>query len=214
MLGLTIGEKHTYNDFRLKMLSSFVVSPPEPVVNKIQIPGMDGMLDISESLSNEVVYSNRTLSVKFLLEEQDEESQQRRMNEIYNYLHGRIHNICPDMDKDYEYNGRVTVSFTPIGCFYEVTILADVFPYKMKRGSTVVAQQVIEQATIICYNERKSVVPIIDVDADFRVKYGDLSVSLSAGKNLVPDIKFYQGFNKVVCYGTGNITFTYREGSL
>ena len=51
------------------------------VVNKIQIPGMDGMLDISESLSNEVVYSNRTLSVKFLLEEQDEESQQRRMNE-------------------------------------------------------------------------------------------------------------------------------------
>lgn len=49
MLGLTIGEKHTYNDFRLKMLSSFVVSPPEPVVNKIQIPGMDGMLDISEN---------------------------------------------------------------------------------------------------------------------------------------------------------------------
>lgn len=213
MLGLTIGEIHTYHDFDLRMLT-FKVSPPEPVTNKVDIPGMNGNLDLSEVLTGEIVYKNRILTAEFIMEEQDEAEQQRRMNSINNSLHGIVHAIVPDMDSVYEYKGRVTVSFAPMGCYQLVTVTADVYPYKMKRINTVVTQEVSEECVITCYNERKSVVPTIISDADFTLKFGYVSVYISAGENIVPDIKFDKGENIVTCIGTGNITFTYQEGSL
>lgn len=213
MLGLTIGEKHTAYDFDLKLLT-FTVSSPEPVINKVEIPGMNGDLDLSESLTGEVIYKNRTLTAEFLMEEQDEAQLQNRMDNIRNYLHGITHTICPDMDSIYEYRGRVTVTFTPMGCYQTVTITADVAPYKMKRTNTIVTHAVSEESVVSCYNERKSVVPTITTDADFILKFNDISVAVSAGETIVPDIKFVQGENIVTCIGTGNITFTYQEGSL
>lgn len=213
MLGLTIGEKHTYYDFDLRLLT-FKVSLPEPVTNKVEIPGMNGDLDLSEALTGEIVYKNRTLTAEFIMEEQDEAELQRRMNSINNLLHGITHAIIPDMDSVYEYKGRVIVSFAPMGCYQLVTVTADVFPYKMKRIKTVVSQDVSEECDIICYNARKSVIPTITTDADFTLKFGNISRSISAGENIVPDIKFVQGENMITCIGTGNITFTYQEGSL
>ena len=213
MLGLTIGEKHTAYDFGLRLLT-FNVSSPDPVVNEIEIPGMDGNLDLSKTLTGEVVYKNRTLTAEFLMEEQDETQLQHRVDNIRNYLHGITHTICPDMDSIYEYRGRVTVTLAPIGVYQAVTVTANVAPYKMKRINTVVEQIVKGESAIICYNERKSVVPTITTDADFTLKFNDISVSIAAGENIVPDIKFLQGENIVTCIGTGNITFTYQEGSL
>ena len=213
MLGLTIGEKHTAHDFGLRLLT-FNVSSPDPVVNEIEIPGMDGNLDLSKTLTGEVVYKNRTLTAEFLMEEQDETRLQHRVDNIRNYLHGITHTICPDMDSIYEYRGRVTVTFAPMGVYQAVTVTANVAPYKIKRINTVVAQTVKGESAIICYNERMSVVPTITTDADFTLQFGDISRSIEAGENIVPDIKFVQGENIVTCIGTGNITFTYQEGSL
>lgn len=213
MLGLTIGEKHTAYDFGLRMLT-FNISSPDPVVNEIEIPGMDGNLDLSETLTGEVVYKKRTLTAEFLMEEQDETQLQNRMDNIRNYLHGITHTICPDMDSIYEYRGRVTVTFTPMGVYQSVTITANVSPYKMKRMETVVSQAITDEGVVSCYNERKSVVPTITTDAEFILKFNDISKAVPAGETLVPDIKFVQGENIVTCIGTGNITFTYREGSL
>ena len=213
MLGLTIGEMHTYDDFGLKLIR-FTVSLPEPMVNEVEIPGMNGNLDLSESLTGEVIYKNRVLTAEFTMEEQDEALLQIRMNSINNYLHGIVHIICPDMDSAYEYKGRNKVVFTPMGCYQLVTITANVHPYKMKRINTVVSQSIAGEEAVVCCNERKSVVPTITTNADFTLKFNDISVSIAAGETIVPDIKFVQGENIITCTGTGNITFTYREGSL
>ena len=213
MLGLTIGGKHTAYDFGLKLLT-FQVSSPEPVTNEVEIPGMNGMLDLSETLSGEIIYRNRTITAEFLMEEQDETQLQNRLNDIRNYIHGIMHDICPDMDGVYMYTGRTKVDFTVMGVYQLVTLTADVLPYKMKRADTVVSQTIEEEGAVICYNERKSVVPTITTDADFVLQFGDISVGVSAGETIVPDIKFVQGENIITCTGTGTISFTYREGSL
>lgn len=213
MTGLTIGEKHTYDDFNLELLS-FTVSLPEPVTNEIEIPGMNGNLDLSEALTGEVVYKNRVLTAEFLMEEQNEDDLQERMNEMNNYLHGVVHSIIPDMDSNYAYKGRITVSFSSMGVYQLVTLTADVTPYKSRRYNTKVTRQVVEEGIICCRNEKRSVVPTITSDADFTLKFHDVSVSIAAGENVIPDIKFTQGKNLITCIGTGTITFTYQEGSL
>ena len=83
MLGLTIGKKHTAYDFGLRLLT-FNVSSPDPVVNEVEIPGMDGNLDLSETLTGETIYKKRTLTAEFLMEEHDETELQKRTDAIRN----------------------------------------------------------------------------------------------------------------------------------
>lgn len=213
MLGLTIGEKHTAYDFGLRLLT-FNVSSPEPVVNEIEIPGMDGNLDLSETLTGEIIYKKRKLTAEFLMEEHDETELQKRTDAIRNYLHGITHTICPDMDSIYEYVGRVTVAFAPMGVYQTVTVTANVAPYKTKRMNTVVSKFITDEEVVSCYNERKSVIPTITTDADFQIEFKGDIYSVSAGESIIPEILFRAGDNVLTCTGSGTITFTYQEGSL
>ena len=66
MQGLTIGERHTYRDFGLRMLSC-TVFPPEPKIEEIDIPGRNAPLDVSEFFG-EILYKPRTLTAVFDIE--------------------------------------------------------------------------------------------------------------------------------------------------
>ena len=176
---------------------------------------MDGVYDMSESLSGEIRYKNRTLIAVFDMKEPNAKEFKRRFSKIANYIHGLAKKIILDTDSKYYYKGRISVNYTQKNfLFYEITVSANVFPYKMKLNNTVVTENVIDESSIICHNERKSVVPTITTDANFSLEFNGMPVSITAGENIVPDIKFVQGDNIVTCHGTGNITFTYQEGSL
>lgn len=49
MWGLTINDKHTFDDFGLCCLSC-TLDPPEPRLYTIDIPGADGVLDATAAL--------------------------------------------------------------------------------------------------------------------------------------------------------------------
>ena len=177
MQGLTIGEKHTYRDFGLRMLSC-TVSPPEPRIEEIDIPGRDVPLDVSEFFG-EIIYKPRTLTAVF------------------------------DME------GRAKVSYAKKNSiFYEIAISADVTPYKMRVAETSASYAVSGELKIYLKNERKSVIPKIVSDSEFRLVFGQTSAVVPAGEHKVVDLKLTQGTNALTCYGTGNITFIYQEGSL
>lgn len=199
-------------DFGL-IRTSKKISTPVIKTNYVSIPGRDGVLDFTE-MFGEPHYENRTVEVVFYSKENI-----REFDDIYSNLqdaiHGKSVKIVFNEDAEWYYEGRVSVGTWEIdGVLGKVTVTADVFPYKMKRTNTIVTHAVSEESFISCYNERKSVVPTITADADFVLKFGDISVAVSAGETIVPDIKFVQGENIVTCIGTGNITFTYQEGSL
>lgn len=213
MTGLTIGEKHTYKDLNMRLIS-FEVSSPEPFEEEEKIPGMDGKLDLSETFG-EIKYKNTILTAIFNMEEQDEERFHMRFSDLRNYMHGLVHKIIPDFDNEFFYEGRIKVSSIQQGCFYKITISADVYPYKLKNENTVVSATVSGTKEVICSNLRKSVVPTITATADFAIELNGNSYSVSSGENIiVPDIKFVAGDNILKCTGTGTITFTYQEGSL
>ena len=213
MIGLKIGDKHTYDSFGLKMLSC-TISPPEPKIEEIEIPGMDGKLDVS-GFFGEILYHKRTFEAVFDMEEPDLRNFKSRFSELCNYMHGLEKKIIPDDDPLYYYEGRVQVTYKQKNAlFYEITITASVAPYKMRLEEKIVSRYVSEELEIILPNERKSVIPTITTDAEFRLVCNGKSVTHSAGEFIVADFKLTEGENVIACYGTGNITFRYQEGSL
>lgn len=215
MIGIKIGNKHTYDDFGLRMLS-FHISHAEPYITKIEIPGMDGTYDASESLSGEIHYKNRTLTAIFDMEEPDSDVFFSRYSEILNAIHGLRKQIITDADKNFYYEGRITVSYVQLNfLFYQITITADINPYKKKLEDTVVTATVSGTKNVVCENLRKSVLPVIRSTAEMTLTFGSVSKTISANTDYqIAEFLFKDGFNTVTCKGTGTVTFTYREASL
>lgn len=78
----------------------------------------------------------------------------------------------------------------------------------------VITKTVEDSLAVTLRNERKSVVPTIVADAEFRLEYNGMSVSHSAGEYQIADFVLPAGESTITCYGIGNILFRYREGSL
>ena len=57
--------KNLYNEYGL-VLNSYSEKMPAPKVNKIEIPGLDGYLDITEAIIGRVIYSEREINAKLL----------------------------------------------------------------------------------------------------------------------------------------------------
>ena len=64
MIGVQIGEKHTYKDWNL-ILTSTDIDFPDPKTETVDIPGADGELDFSEVLTGDISYKNRKISFEF-----------------------------------------------------------------------------------------------------------------------------------------------------
>ena len=212
MKGIKFGNYHSYDDFSL-ILSQKTISAPSPKVESIEIPGGDGVLDLTDFFG-EVKYNNRELTFEFsciLPQEQFLDL----FSQIQNAIHGRKMQIVLDDDPEWYYIGRVTVpEWKTEKSIGKLTIECDCEPYKMKVAQTVVAKSVASSATIILTNSRKKVVPEITTNASMTISFGTYSGTFSAGTFIIPELELVEGQNTVKVTGTGNVSFRYREGGL
>ena len=132
---ITFGTKNSWTDWHLIPSTRPVFDPPSPKTNYVDIPGMNGSLDLSEAVSGKPVYENRKGSFEFIvdLQYQNKESWIRLYSEIMAYLHGRRLEAYLDDQPYYRYVGRYDVaSWTDTDGYSTITINYDVYPYKME----------------------------------------------------------------------------------
>ena len=98
MTGVTFGTKHSYNDFGL-ILSSKNISLPKAKTKTVEVPGADGVLDLTECLTDDVKYKNRTLQFTFTVID-PLASWAAVLSEVTNFLHGRKLRIYMDWDRN------------------------------------------------------------------------------------------------------------------
>ena len=99
-------EKRSYADWGLK-LESINLSFPEAKEEQIDIPGANGILDLSE-VNGQICYKNRTLTLGFSLMD-DYVEWHDLCSQIARVLHGKaIRCILPD-DPNYYYDGRFSL---------------------------------------------------------------------------------------------------------
>jgi hypothetical protein len=106
---ITFGDKNTWDDWRIVPSSRPVFNPP-PLKRKIlDIPGADGSIDLSESLTGYPVYENREGSVEFIVMNGHRQWYQA-YSDIMEHLHGKTMRAVLEDDKEYFYEGRFTVN--------------------------------------------------------------------------------------------------------
>lgn len=101
-------KKNTWIDWHLIPTDRPSINTPERKTKTVDVPGMNGGLDFSESLTGYPVYENREGNIEFLVETGHES-----WNEIYqsmcSYLHGKKLYVACEDDPGYYYYGTITV---------------------------------------------------------------------------------------------------------
>lgn len=134
---ITFGDKNTWDDWKILPTERPVFAPPKPKTTYIDIPGGNGALDLSESLTGYPIYENRTGSFTFRVMN-DYVEWHERYTEIMEYLHGRSMNAILADDPNYFYKGRFTVDSWASGdTWSQITIGYTVDPYKWSVLSSV-----------------------------------------------------------------------------
>lgn len=213
MKGIKFGNYHSYDDFSL-ILSQKTMGTPSPKVETIDIPGGDGVLDLTDFFG-EVRYNNRNLSFDFSTMVPHEQFMDL-FSRVQNALHGQKMQIVLDDDAEWYYTGRITVSeWKAERNIGKLTIDCDCEPFKTRHSDTVIFQAVEgTEASVILPNGIKPVVPIIDITGNINLTFGTNFWALSEGRYELPAVKLMNGENSILVEGTGTATFTYRERGL
>lgn len=136
MKGVRFGAFHSYKDFHL-ILSKKTIGTPSPKKEVIEIPGGDGVLDLSEFFGG-VKYGNRTLTFEFSTIRPQAEFLEI-FSKVQNAIHGKRLAISMDDDPEWGYAGRITVSeWKAEKAVGKITIECDCDPFKRRISSKAV----------------------------------------------------------------------------
>lgn len=215
MLGLTIGDKHTKNDYGLELLS-VSVSLPETKTTYVEVPGSDEELDFTEAFGT-VRYHQREIGAAFVLITNGLADWHDKVSAFASDVHGQRVEITLDDDPDYFYAGRaaVRVDEKTNDSLTFLYLSARVHPYKRKQTNTVMTATLSDAVqTLNLKNLREQVIPLVSVNGSANIVFGDTTYNLSAGEYTLPALILKAGYNFVDVSGSGTVSFTYREGML
>ena len=212
---LTIGKYNTWYDWRLT-LTSQELTPPEPKTNYIELGGANGTLDLTEALTGEVAYADRTYKATFWTSEGTYSDRLRVLQDIVNAVHGqKVPIVLPD-DPDHYLLGRVRVKaqvWDQVHAEVEIEAICDPWLYAVHETERRV--EVSGTMDVVVNNGgRKTISPVVTVSNRMSLTYGGRTVTLSAGTYQVTDLRLSHGANVISVTGYGTLTFTYREASL
>ena len=232
--GIKFGEYHSYDEWRLKLVSIFI-GLPEPKNILIDIPGGDGVLDLSESLTGRMQYGTRKLEFKFDARDCNYTDWSDLVSNIAGKIHGKRMRIQLDTDPCYYYDGTIEISTSKSNeVTANIVISAHCQPYKMELAGSLedwiwdtfsfetgiireYGNLVVNgRLAFLIYGNQKEVVPTFYVDAadGLKVEFENTSYDLKNGENKVLEIIIKGGENKLVFTGNGKVSIDYKGGML
>ena len=100
---------NTWTDWKLIPTEPPFVAPPPFRSKYLDIPGMNGQLDISSALTGGPLYDNRKGSWTFYITGRPAASIPTLYSRIMNEIHGHMVSVALEDDPIYYYRGRLTV---------------------------------------------------------------------------------------------------------
>lgn len=207
---------NTWYDWRA-VLTAKDVTPPTPKTNYVDIDGMSGSLDLSEALTGEITYEDRTVTASFWIDNGTVNDRAVLLREIASMFHGRKIQVIEPDDLEHYFYGRVNIkSQKNIQAYAEITleITCDPWRYALEETTRMIDVTGDYTDVVIRNSGVKSVCPTIAVTGAVDITYNGVKTSLTDGVYKITDIKLRQGFNIIGVSGEGTVTFTYREASL
>ncbi|HIR00523.1 MAG TPA: phage tail family protein [Candidatus Scybalocola faecavium] len=223
---------HMLKTYNMPLESMNCVQPPEIKKNSIDIPGRNGILDLTDFFGR-TFYENRTITMNFG-RIYDKTIWPQIYSEVLNNFHGKRCQIIFDDDPNYYWEGRVSVdSYERTQRLGTLTITVDADPYKYTIGNTseddwlwdpfdldygVIREygniQVNGSLDFIVDGTPMPSVPEIEVSADMQVRFNGKTYGLKYGINKIYEIEIINGQNLLTFIGNGTVKINYKGGSL
>ena len=230
---ITIGDKNTWDDWHLIPATRPLFNPPTVKENMVNIPGGDGVLDLTASLAGRPTYNNRTGSWTFYVQNGFKDWSVL-YSEIMVYLHRQTFKAILEDDPAYFYEGRFSVNQWKSDKDYsQIVINYNVGPYKKEINNTgsdwlwdpfnfetgIIRNyknlSVLTSLTVVVEGDMMDSVPVIIASASgMQVTYEGKTYSLSKGANTIPQIVLHSGENTLIFAGQGTITIENIGGRL
>lgn len=212
------GNYNTWNDWGLLLTGKTDLEPPTVKTNYVAIEGMNGSLDLSEALTGEPTYEDRSFSASFCACDSSYEERRALLDNIINAIHGRKMKIVePDNPNHYLY-GRVGLKNVNHRVSHsEFTVEMRCDPWRYGREETLQTMPVDSDTPtdVLVYNGgRKTVCPDIHVSGQVTFTCCGVTSSATSGTYKITTFKLYQGENIIQVSGSGTLTLIYREAVL
>lgn len=127
--------KNTLTDWKLLQEELPTFAPPKIRTNMIELPGVSGMVDLTETVTGYPLYQNREGSLEFLTS--NPRAWRSTYNEIMEFLHGQAMEAVLEDEPDWCYSGRFWVD--DMACDVNrgtIVIGYSVDPYKWARQAS------------------------------------------------------------------------------
>jgi hypothetical protein len=209
MRGILINKTvHTGNNLGLVMTAKDLPAPT-PQTYTVNVPGRNGLIDMSEFLTGEPTYDNRTLNFKFV----GDGSRETVLSLIDTMLayHGRKITVTTDDYPDWYYEGRATVKYTDKGHYVEFELTVDAYPFRIKKDSIIVQKYPNPEKDVVLTNTGAHRVPVkVTSISNATIAIGTITYNISAGTYTE---LFYIPAGGITIHisGFGQLTFEYRE---
>lgn len=151
------------------------LNPPDKVTNYKDIPGMDGILDLSELLAGDMIFGIRHQTLVFFVP--DELNFEIVKTQLSNFLDGKKFDYTFSWDPGYTYNGRFRVTDYAGWRQNRIAVEVDAYPYKRGEHKRVVIKAAGGGEAVV-ENGRKHVIPEITVQDEALVVYDDVAYEL------------------------------------
>lgn len=234
---ITFGDKNTWDDWHLIPSKRPSFNPPTVKSQYVEIPGGNGVLDLTESLTGYPLYNTRTGSWTFYVEN-GFKPWGELYSEISNYLHGQKLRAILEDDPSFYYEGRFTVDkWNSDSWWSTINISYDVYPYKKELTSSlenwlwdpfdfetgIVREygelEVSNTLTLEIPSRQEYICPKIIVTSSdgtgMNLQYNSKTYHLNDGENLLPEVTFGGGVVVTLKFtGNGTVSVDYQGGSL
>ncbi len=223
-------DMRTFEDWGLR-LEKITLSFPDPKLDLVDIPGADGVSDLTEA-NGPVRYENRDIQLVFSLVG-GYAGWHTLVSLIAAKLHGKLRKcILPD-DPAFFYQGRFTLETEKDSpAVTGIVISGNVEPYKQEAQDSLedwlwnpfnfetgiireyadIAVDGVLEVNII--GREMPVVPRIIVDNEMTVEFDNVVYELVPGTNVIYDIVTSPGDNILKFEGHGAVSVGYRGGML
>ena len=207
---------NTWYDWRL-YLTAKDIPYPDLNTNRVKIEGMSGTLDLTETLTGEVTYQDRTITASFWTDEGTRKDRERLLRDIAITLHGKEVKIIEPDDPDHYLLGRVEIkdrkNILPYAEF-SIEAVCEPWRYSLFESERTITVNGSTVDAVITNNGVKTLCPTIKVTGSVTLNIDGAATTLSTGSYKISTLKLCHGATVIGVSGNGTVTFTYREGDL
>lgn len=215
------------SEFGLQLLS-IDFGTPEVKTESLDIPGYNGVMDYTDTITGYPTYKNVKHVLKFDFKDGSYPKWLSRAGEIKRKLHGKRMPVILGNDT-YYYDARISVNTEKINLYFsQIEIELDAQPYKINNYTTMddwrwssfnfetdiiqKTSDIIVPAAVRLFADPMPTTCIFHCSQAMQVTFKGQTYQLPQGSSSTPDILILDGWNEFQFSGPGTVSIEYRGG--